>query len=93
MSDAGMAPHERQRKQLHRLINELAGQLQPVTVKLAREMVDANEAAVALDLISEMLAEAGALIKPATFNEFQTLARELGLGPQSSERLRPLVRD
>ncbi len=81
MSDAGMAPHERQRKQLHRLINELAGQLQPVTVKLAREMVDANEAAV------------GALIKPTTFDEFQTLARELGLSPQSSERLRPLVRD
>ncbi len=88
-----MSPYERQRRQLRRLIDEVAGQLQPVTVKLAREMVDANEAAVALDLISEMLADSGALIKPTTFDEFQILARDLGLSPQSSERLRPLVRD
>jgi hypothetical protein len=93
MSDLDVTADERERRRLHTLIDEVAGQLRPVTVNLARELVDNNEAAVALNMISEMLVEAGASISLNTYHEFQTLARELEMSPQSSDRLQPLVRD
>jgi hypothetical protein len=61
------------------LIAQVSDQLAPATVELAREMVDANEAPIALDMISEMLVEAQARIPVKVFDEMEDLAAGLGL--------------
>jgi hypothetical protein len=88
----GGSPHELQAARLHQLITRLSTQLAPNTVELATEMVDANEAPIALDMISEMLVDGRAEISPQVFDEIQDLAAGLGLEPAVSERLRELVR-
>ncbi|MFL5961696.1 MAG: MafI family immunity protein [Gaiellaceae bacterium] len=87
----GSSPHELQAIRLHGLITRLSGQLAPNTVELAQEMADANEAPLALDMISEMLVEGHAHIALQVFDEIEDLAAGLGLDPVVSERLRPLV--
>jgi hypothetical protein len=77
---------------MHQLITRLSTQLAPNTVQLAKEMVDANEAPIALDMISEMLVDRRAEITPQVFDEIEDLAAGLGLDPAVSERLRQLVR-
>ncbi|OLC57398.1 MAG: hypothetical protein AUH85_03215 [Chloroflexi bacterium 13_1_40CM_4_68_4] len=58
---------------------------------LAREMVDANEGAIALDLISDMLAKTRRPIRMEVFREFQELGSEMDLSPATADRLRPLI--
>jgi hypothetical protein len=85
------SPHELQASRLHELIARLSDQLAPDTVELANEMVDANEAPIALEMISEMLVERQARIASKVFDEIEDLAAGLGLDLAVSERLRPLV--
>jgi hypothetical protein len=77
--NADPPPHEFQAIRLHELIAQVSDQLAPATVELAREMVDANEAPIALDMISEMLVEAQARIPVKVFDEMEDLAAGLGL--------------
>lgn len=88
----GQSPHELQAVRLHQLITQLSTHLAPNTVELATEMVDANEAPIALDMISEMLVNRRTEISPQVYNEIEDLAAGLGLDPAVSERLRQLVR-
>lgn len=83
--------HEFQAIRLHELIVGLSDQLAPETVELANEMVDANEAPIALEMISEMLVERQARIASKVFDEIEDLAVSLGLDSVVGERLRPLV--
>jgi hypothetical protein len=87
----GPSPHEVQVTRLRELIARVADQLAPATVELANEMVDANEAPIALDMISEMLVEAQASIAEEVFDDIEDLATGLGLDAAVTERLRPLI--
>jgi hypothetical protein len=83
--------YEGRKARLRAFISSVADFLKPTTVDLAREMVDANEAPLALDLISEMLVDANARISAKTFAEFGELAKSLDLDDTAIERLQPLV--
>ena len=50
----------RSQDQVHALVSRVAASLPAETVDLAREMIEANEAPIALDMMSEALVEAGA---------------------------------
>jgi len=78
---------------LRGLLIELAHLLAPVTVGLVSEMIDASESPIALDMMSEMLAEAGALVDRRVVDEVADLASSMGLGQEIAGRLEPLVRE
>ena len=78
---------------LRGLLIELDHLLAPVTVGLASEMIDASESPIALDMMSEMLAEAGASLDRRVVDEIADLASSMGLGPETAGRLAPLVRE
>jgi 4-aminobutyrate aminotransferase-like enzyme len=75
---------------LHALVSSVSSQLAPTTLALASEMIEANEGAVALDMVSEMLVEGGGTVSPDVVAEVEALAEALGLGSETSARLRPL---
>lgn len=52
-------------------------------------MVNANEAPIALDIVSEMLVERRAKLDRDVFDEIEDLAAGLGLDDAVAERLRP----
>jgi hypothetical protein len=75
------------------LLIELGHLLAPVTVGLAHEMIDASESPIALDMMSEMLVEAGVSLDRRIVDEVADLAAAMGLGPEPAGRLEPLVRE
>lgn len=85
--------HELQAERLHALIGRLSDQLAPDTVRLADEMEDANEARIALDMVSEMLVEREARVAVEVFDEIRDLAAGLGLDPGVTASLKPLIED
>jgi len=78
---------------LRGLLIELGHLLTPVTVGLTHEMIDASESPIALDMMSEMLVEAGASLDRRTVDEVADLATAMGLGREAAARLEPLVRE
>jgi hypothetical protein len=76
---------------LRGLLIEVGGQLPRVTVQLVGEMIDANECGVALETISEMLADSHASITADVVTDVAQLAETMGLPPANADRLRPLV--
>jgi hypothetical protein len=70
------------------LVIAVASQLQPVTMSLVEEMIDANECGVALEILSEMLFESGAVITADTFSNISTLVAMMGLDEVIVDRLR-----
>lgn len=73
------------------LLVELDHLLAPVTLGLVGEMIDASESPIALDMMSEMLVEAGASLDRRVIEEVADLAKEMGLGPETAGRLALLV--
>ena len=78
-------------KRLHALFDSVAHLLPDATITDAHELVDANEAAIALDMVSEVIAERSSSIPKSIFDEFDRLSSEFELGPDTANRLRPLV--
>jgi hypothetical protein len=66
--------------------------LSPVTVALIDELIDANECGVALEILSDMLSEAGAQIEPDVFDVVGELVESMDMDRENAERLRGLVR-
>jgi hypothetical protein len=75
------------------LLISVSDLLPPVTVQLAGEMIDANECGVALETISEMLAESRATISREVFTIVTELVGTMNLDASNAERLEPLVTD
>jgi hypothetical protein len=73
------------------LLKAVSPQLLPQTVELASEMIDANECGVAVETISEMLAEAGAPISHDVLMQAAGLVNLMGLDDVNVKRLQPLV--
>jgi hypothetical protein len=53
-------------------------------------IIDANESGIALEMLSEMLVEVGASVDTEIVEQFDKLARDMGLGPDLMERVRSL---
>ena len=85
------AAHNRQRERMLKVVNGVSSQLQEVTVRLACEMIQANEFPVALDLLSEMLVKSAVAISSETHREFRELSEGFGLDLSTWMRLGPLV--
>lgn len=83
--------HEEVQGRARGLLITLAPQLPAVTVGIVDEMIDANECGVAMEIMSEMLVESGAVISEETFSDFTSLADEMSLDRLNVDRLRPLV--
>ena len=83
--------HERMKRRLFALIDAVSDQLQPVTVELAREMINANEGPIAVEMLADMLVEAHALLPRAIVEEFEGVCSDLGLAGDTAERVRELV--
>ena len=80
--------HELLGRRIHALIEATRFAVPRSTAVLAGEMVDANESRIALDMLSEVLAERGARVPCEIVAEFEALANELGLDRETADRLR-----
>lgn len=78
---------------LRGLLTELSHLLAPATVGFVGELIDASESPIALDMMSEMLSEAGSPLDRWVVDEIAALASALGLGPDTAGRLAPFVRE
>ncbi len=74
------------------VVISVADQLPPVTVRLATEMIDANECGVALETVSEMLVESGAVLSDEIVGMVEGLVQAMALDAVNVDRLRPLAR-
>jgi hypothetical protein len=74
------------------LLISVADQLPPVTARLVAEMIDANECGVALETMSEMLVESGAVLSGDIVAIVDGLVQTMGLDSANVARLRPLAR-
>jgi hypothetical protein len=72
---------------MHRLVDAVRGEVPAETCSLVDEMVEANESPIALDTLSEVLAERSAVVAPEVISEFGALAAQLGLGSEVASRL------
>lgn len=86
-----MSEQEALAGRLRALLIDVAGQLPEVTAELVDELIDANETDIALDMMSEMLVDSRARLTVEFLDNVAALSRVLGLGPQTTDRLRPLV--
>jgi hypothetical protein len=73
---------------MHALVEAVRSNIPQETADLADEMIGANEAPIALDMLSEVLAERGATLSSELVDEFDALAAHVGLGPETADRLR-----
>src|SRR5258708_2534596 len=73
------------------LLISVSDQLPAVTVQLAGEMIDASEYGVALEMISEVLAESRAAISREVLVIVTELVGIMNLDASNAERLKPLV--
>jgi hypothetical protein len=83
--------YEELRGRVQALLIEVADQLPAFTVDLVTELIDANEPGVAVETISEMLAEAHGEISAGTLGHVHDLVTTMHLDPLTTDRLRPLV--
>ena len=81
-------PQERLNKRMYALVEAVRSSIPQETADLADEMITANESPIAIDMLSEVLAERGATLSPELVDEFDALAAEAGLGPEAAARLR-----
>ena len=63
----------------------------PEQLPLLNELVDANEPGVALDILTEALADSGSQISQADFEDMKLLAEKMGLASAVIDRVRPLA--
>ena len=73
---------------MHALVDAVREVVPAETCSLVDEMVEANESPIALDVLSQLLAELPTAVKPGMVSEFRDLATELGLGSEVADRLR-----
>lgn len=85
--------HEEIQGHTRGLLIALAPQLPAITAGLVDGMIDANECGVAVEIMSEMLVEAGGVISEETLSEVAFLVKELRLDPINVERLRSRVEE
>lgn len=83
--------HEEVQGRVRGLLITVAPQLLAVTVGIVDEMIDANECGVALEIMSEMLVESGAVISAETLSDVSSLVEEMGLDQVNVDRLRSRV--
>jgi hypothetical protein len=76
---------------LRALLAEVSGRLPVFTVDFVTELIEQNEPGVALETMSEMLAEARREISATTLDRVSELTRTMGLDQDNVDRLRPLV--
>jgi hypothetical protein len=70
------------------LLIAVAPQLPAMTVGIVSEMIDANESGLALETLSEMLAESDAVISADTLASISSLVDMMGLDKVNVDRLR-----
>jgi hypothetical protein len=68
-------------------------ELLPRTVEIVSELIDHNECAIAIEMMSEMLNETGGSISSDALNSLSELVAEMGLDEITVARLTPRVRD
>ncbi len=85
------ARHEEVQGRVRGLLIAVAPQLPAVTVGIVDEMIDANECGVALEIMSEMLVESGAVISEQSLSDVSSLVEEMGFGRLNVDRLRSRV--
>jgi hypothetical protein len=74
------------------LLIAVASQLPAVTVGMVDELIEANECGVALEIVSEMLVESGAVISAGTLSDIGWLVGEMGLDRSMSIGCAPVSR-
>jgi hypothetical protein len=80
------------RSRLHALVDTCGPWFRPNEVAVLNDLVEANESGVALEMLSEMLPEADAMLDGQTLLELTDLAKQMGLDPAVRERLAKLSR-
>lgn len=73
------------------LVTQMGDQLPRTTLEFISEFIDANECGLALETLSEMLAEVDARINRQTFEAIALLTTEMGLDRENVDRLLPLL--
>ena len=91
MTDRSPSHYEEVQGRVRGLLITLAPQLPAVTVGIVDEMIDSNESGVALEIMSEMLVESGAIISEQTLSDVASLVNDMGLDRLNVDRLRSLV--
>lgn len=91
MSAKDATYYDHQQGQLRGILIEVSDQLDPFTVDLVDELIDANEYGVALETLGDMLTIGGASISRDVFCRVSRLDTEMGLQGNVAEPLRPLV--
>lgn len=69
----------------------VAPQLPRGTVGIVDELIDANEPGVAVEILSEMLVQFGAVITVDTLSDVSRLVEIMDMDPVNVDRLRPRV--
>ena len=80
--------HEEVQGRVRGILIAVASQLPVFTVGLVDGMIDANECGVALEIMSEILVESGAVISAETLLDVSSLVGEMGLDQVNVDRLR-----
>lgn len=76
---------------LRAVFTRLADQLPVDTAGYVDEFIDSSEFGLALETMSEVLAESDGRIDSETLAMVRSLAEQMGLAPETHERLAPLV--
>lgn len=83
--------YARLEKSMSQLLASFEDRFPSEQIVLLKELVSVNEAGVALEMLSEMLAEANHSIPRASADEIASLAEQMGLDASVRDRLEPLV--
>jgi hypothetical protein len=80
-------------RRLRGLLTALQDRLSDEDVRIVDELVDANECGLALETISDALAEDTVRLDRSAVDEISSLADTMGLPTELAGRLRPLIVD
>ena len=87
MDDTTERRQQRLNSRMHALVDAVREDIPSDTADVAKEMIEANESPVALEMLSEVLAERHASVAEEVLSEFRSLAAGLGLPSEVANRL------
>ena len=92
MASGSDASSENLRKRARAVLVRVADRFPPVEIGLLDELIDANEPGVAIEILSQLLAESGTAHERQVIDEIADLVPTLGLDTEVVSRLARLER-
>jgi hypothetical protein len=93
MMGTDAAYHENVRARMRSLFRIVRDKLPPDLRGLVEELIEANESGVALEMISEALADGNEHLSQQALADIATLVASMDLSAEVADRLRPLAQN